>query len=281
MQSDTLEVFTIISHLTGGSKHPKNFAWNNVWVNLPHMNCDSFFILVVTRCRYSSPCEHTQFSLVFLTNSTCFSVHFTHETPFSILASLAEICFCFDEQCCRCLFSYYMSSKRAKMMKNNCGQPTFMQSLHFPCYLVFYSIWHMLHYSRAVSLGKLSCHYVFYLPQSSYSFIPNIFFSFWMYWLKLYVICGHILCRVLNCRLDIFGVFVNAYDLQLVINYLFLSYWTVFRYSLHSVNREINCCCCCCRSLGFWHRVDLQVNADVSEKHAVSIFRGWSDKTGN
>jgi hypothetical protein len=29
-----------------------------------------------------------------------------------------------------------------------------------------------------------------------------------------------------------------------------------------------------CRSLGFWCRVDLQVDADVSEKHAVSIFRG-------
>jgi hypothetical protein len=24
----------------------------------------------------------------------------------------------------------------------------------------------------------------------------------------------------------------------------------------------------------------LQVNADVSKKHAVSIFRGWSDKAG-
>jgi hypothetical protein len=35
---------------------------------------------------------------------------------------------------------------------------------------------------------------------------------------------------------------------------------------------------CCCRNLGFWHRVDLQVDADVWEKHAVSIFRGWSDK---
>jgi hypothetical protein len=26
--------------------------------------------------------------------------------------------------------------------------------------------------------------------------------------------------------------------------------------------------------------VYLQVNADVLEKHAVSIFRGWSDRTG-
>jgi hypothetical protein len=28
----------------------------------------------------------------------------------------------------------------------------------------------------------------------------------------------------------------------------------------------------CCRSLGFWRRVDLKVNAEVSEKHAVSMF---------
>jgi hypothetical protein len=32
---------------------------------------------------------------------------------------------------------------------------------------------------------------------------------------------------------------------------------------------------CCCRSLGFCRRVYLQVVADVSAKHAVSIFRGW------
>jgi hypothetical protein len=37
---------------------------------------------------------------------------------------------------------------------------------------------------------------------------------------------------------------------------------------------------CCCRSLGFLCHVYLQVDADVSEKHAVSIFRDWSDKAG-
>jgi hypothetical protein len=31
---------------------------------------------------------------------------------------------------------------------------------------------------------------------------------------------------------------------------------------------------CCYRSLGFWRHLYLQVDADVSEKHAVSIFRG-------
>jgi hypothetical protein len=35
-----------------------------------------------------------------------------------------------------------------------------------------------------------------------------------------------------------------------------------------------------CWSLGFWRRVDLQVDAYVSEKHAVSIFRGLSDTAG-
>jgi hypothetical protein len=34
---------------------------------------------------------------------------------------------------------------------------------------------------------------------------------------------------------------------------------------------------CCCRGLGFWCHMYLQVDADVSEKHAVSIFRCWSD----
>jgi hypothetical protein len=29
---------------------------------------------------------------------------------------------------------------------------------------------------------------------------------------------------------------------------------------------------CCCRSLGFWRRVDLQVDADVSEKRAGLII---------
>jgi hypothetical protein len=37
---------------------------------------------------------------------------------------------------------------------------------------------------------------------------------------------------------------------------------------------------CCCWTLGFWRRVDLQVDADVSETHTASIFRGWSDKEG-
>jgi hypothetical protein len=32
--------------------------------------------------------------------------------------------------------------------------------------------------------------------------------------------------------------------------------------------------------LGLWRDVYLQVDADVSEKHTVSIFRGWSDKEG-
>jgi hypothetical protein len=31
---------------------------------------------------------------------------------------------------------------------------------------------------------------------------------------------------------------------------------------------------------GFWRHVDMLVDADVSEKHSVSIFHGWSDKTG-
>jgi hypothetical protein len=35
-----------------------------------------------------------------------------------------------------------------------------------------------------------------------------------------------------------------------------------------------------CWSLGFWRRVDLQVDDYVSEKHAVSIFRGLSDTAG-
>jgi hypothetical protein len=30
----------------------------------------------------------------------------------------------------------------------------------------------------------------------------------------------------------------------------------------------------------FWRRVDVLVDADVSEKHTVSIFQGWSDKAG-
>jgi hypothetical protein len=41
----------------------------------------------------------------------------------------------------------------------------------------------------------------------------------------------------------------------------------------HEVHREDHFLFSCCRSLGFWRRVYLQVDADVSEKHSVSIFR--------
>jgi hypothetical protein len=32
--------------------------------------------------------------------------------------------------------------------------------------------------------------------------------------------------------------------------------------------------------LGFWRRVDMLVDADVSEKHTLSIFQGWGDEVG-
>jgi hypothetical protein len=32
--------------------------------------------------------------------------------------------------------------------------------------------------------------------------------------------------------------------------------------------------------LGFWHHVDMLVDADILEKHTVSIFRRSSDKAG-
>jgi hypothetical protein len=100
-----------------------------------------------------------------------------------------------DEQCHKHLFSCYVDSKTAKVMKNNCVQTTSAQGLHFSCYLVFCSIRHLQQYSCVVSL---SCHIMYIIYK-----VHTILFQFQF----------QISCRVVKCGLDILEVFKNSYDL--------------------------------------------------------------------
>jgi hypothetical protein len=175
------------------------------------MNCDFFFILIITwwgafQMQFALWTYSFLLSFKEIAPVPPCTVHVM--TPFSISVSLAEKCLFCDERYRKHLFSCYVDSKRPWEMKNNCVHTTCIQGLHFSCYLMFCSLWHLPQYSHALSIGKLSC--IIYI---------QIFFYFLViYYQKLYTIHTQVVCRVVRHMSARFSLLCMFHQIRKFVN---------------------------------------------------------------
>jgi hypothetical protein len=177
------------------------------------------------KCADTVPLVNIQFPLVLSANNTCVSMHLTCYVPFFNFTVFDWNTFLLWWTVLQAFIFVICRFKKGWGNENSCvlEQPI-SSALHFCCYLVLCSIWHLQLHSHIVSLGKLSHYFI-----SSGINLYNLYSEFFCFVggtaKRVHIIHGWSLCRVVQCGLDILEVFENPCDLlQSVIIHTHLLY---------------------------------------------------------